>query len=144
MFRPEVTVRRRYIIAGVLLMLVVAASAQAAGRREPGALIDPQDAYRMVRNGRAILVDVRDHASYREAHAAGAILVPLHEVGAAAEQLGARGLTIITYCQCPAEETSMAAALQLIARGVDDVLVLRGGIRGWMLAGLPMRSGDRS
>ena len=128
----------------VLALLVLAALPVAArGSKEAGSLIEPNEAFEMVGNGEAVLVDVRDERSYLEAHLAGAIHVPLMEVGSSAERLQAQGKTIITYCSCPAEETSNAAAAELIARGVNDVLVLEGGIRAWANAGLPLRSGGR-
>jgi rhodanese-related sulfurtransferase len=127
----------------LLLILLGIAPLAAGGRREAGSLVSPQEALRMVESGSAILVDVRDEGSYVEAHLAGAILVPLDQVPARAQVLAAQGKTVITYCSCPAEETSKAAASELIRAGVTDVLVLRGGIRGWVAAGLPMRSGTR-
>ncbi|MFW5738545.1 MAG: rhodanese-like domain-containing protein [Spirochaetota bacterium] len=132
------TIRR----VSALLLLVVGLAA-CSGTREPGALIDPQDAYELVQNGEATLVDVRGEEAYAQAHLAGAVLVPLMQVGGNADRLAARERTIITYCSCPNEETSIAAADQLIAAGFDDVLVLRGGIRGWAAEGLPLRSGTR-
>ena len=132
------TIRR----TSVLLVLAVALAA-CSGTREPGALIDPQEAYELVQSGEATLVDVRTDEAYEQAHLAGAVLVPLMQVGANADRLAARERTIITYCSCPNEETSIAAADQLIAAGLDDVLVLRGGIRGWAAEGLPLRPGTR-
>ncbi len=131
--------------APLILALVLAVStlAYAGGGKEAGALIGPEGAFTMVERGEAILVDVRDEGSYLDAHLAGAILVPLPEVGESASRLAAQDRTIILYCSCPAEETSSAAASELIARGVDNVLVLRGGIRGWAVAGLPLKSGAR-
>ncbi|MFW5683354.1 MAG: rhodanese-like domain-containing protein [Spirochaetota bacterium] len=126
-----------------VLLSIVATAGFARGGKEAGDLIGPQEAWEMVQAGDAVMIDVRDEASYVEAHIAGALLVPLGQVGAFAEPLAARGRTLITYCSCPAEETSIAAASELIARGVDDVLVLRGGIRGWALENLPLRSGSR-
>jgi rhodanese-related sulfurtransferase len=126
---------------GALGLLVVLGLAACSSAREPGALIDPQDAYEMVQSGEATLVDVRSEDAYAQAHLAGAMLVPLTRIGENVERLAAQGRTIITYCSCPNEETSLAAADRLIAGGFDDVLVLRGGIRGWAGEGLPMRTG---
>ena len=131
------------IAASAVLLIAIAVTVFATDRREPGDLVGPQEAYRMVREGKAILVDVRDRASYEAGHLAGALLVPLHLVGENADRLAGHKLTLITYCSCPAEETSTAAAMELMRRGVDDVLVLRGGIRGWIAADLPLRVGSR-
>jgi rhodanese-related sulfurtransferase len=97
----------------------------------------------MWQDGEAVLVDVRSEAAYVDIHLAGAISVPLPTVGQSAGNLQEQGGTIILYCSCPAEETSIAAADELISRGLTDVLVLEGGIRDWAMAGLPLRSGGR-
>lgn len=129
----------------VLIVVLVLGSAAlfAGGQREPGALIGPEEAFEMVQAGDGVLVDVRSEAAYVEGHLQSALSVPLMTVGQRAEWLSERGRTIIFYCSCPAEETSIAAAEELIARGVTDVLVLRGGVREWALAGLPLRAGAR-
>ena len=127
-----------------LAILVLAAQAAAAGGgREAGDRITPRAAQTLVESGDAVLVDVRDEASYVDAHIAGAIHVPLADVAAKASELARGGLTVVTYCSCPAEETSLAAAGYLIAAGYTNVLVLEGGIRAWSDAGLPLRRGPR-
>jgi rhodanese-related sulfurtransferase len=127
----------------VIIAFVALVSACAGGQREPGALIGPDEAFEMVQGGEAVLVDVRSEAAYVEGHLQSALSVPLQTVGRRAEWLDERERTIIFYCSCPAEETSLAAAAELIDRDVTDVLVLEGGIREWALAGLPMRAGAR-
>ena len=135
---------KTFLPVRVLVPIVaLAVLAGCSGTRRPGALIDPQDAFDMVQSGDAVLVDVRTEDAYAQAHLAGAMLVPLNQVAASADRLAATDRTIITYCSCPNEETSLAAADELIAGGFEDVLVLRGGIRGWAAEGLPMRSGSR-
>jgi len=131
------------VMLTIVLSLLLAGAAAAGGSREAGDLIGPEEAFEMVQAGEAILVDVRDQASYEEVHIAGAILVPYGTVAAAADDLASRGRTVITYCACPAEESSAAAAAELISRGFQDVLVLKGGIREWALAGYPLKSGPR-
>ena len=130
----------------LFLMILVAAAADVAvsgGAREAGERISPEEAFELVSAGEAIMVDVRDEASYVQAHIAGAILMPLAEVGRRADEFAEDGRTVITYCSCPAEETSIAAAGNLVAAGFEDVLVLQGGIRAWSEAGLPLRRGPR-
>jgi rhodanese-related sulfurtransferase len=134
-------VKRSLPVLGLALLLGVLAAC--SGAREPGSLIGPQEAYELVQAGEAVLIDVRDEASYVDAHLSGALLVPPAQTGAAAERLAARERTLIIYCNCPQEVTSIAVANDLIARGVDDVLVLEGGIRAWALEGLPLRAGAR-
>lgn len=131
------------IVVSAVLLIAITATVVGVGRRKPGDLIAPRDAYDMIIDGTAVLVDVRDRSSYEELHLAGAILVPLNRVGSEAARLAELERTLIMYCSCPAEETSSAAAIELISRGVDDVLVLSGGVRGWIGADLPVRVGSR-
>ncbi len=138
--------RQRLVVtyAFVLILIVAAAqSAVAGGGREAGDMVSPLDAYKMVNAGEAVLVDVRDEGSYVEAHIAGAIFVPPAEITARSAEFVQDGRTVITYCSCPAEETSIAAASNLIAAGYSNVLVLKGGIRAWSEADLPLRRGPR-
>ena len=134
---------RRSIVIVTAILSLAAGLAFAGGGQEPGALIGPEEAFEMVQAGDAVLVDVRSEVAYLEAHLAGAISVPLQTVRSAADQLASRGQTAITYCSCPAEETSLAAASELIGAGFSDVLVLDGGVRSWALLGLPLRAGAR-
>lgn len=46
----------------------------------------------------AVVVDVRDEASFKNGHIAGAIWIPLDQVAAKAPQLKAESKTIVTYC----------------------------------------------
>ncbi len=130
------------IAVSAVLLIAITATVVGVGRRRPGDLIAPRDAYDMIIDGTAVLVDVRDRGSYEALHLAGAILVPLNQVGANAARLADLDRTLIVYCSCPAEETSSAAAIELISRGVEDVLVLKGGVRGWIAADLPARAGS--
>jgi len=129
--------------AFLVILLVLTAGAWAGGKPETGEKITPAEAFEAVDSGSAILVDVRDDFSYTQAHIAGAIHVPLSEVSARANELGRIGKTIITYCSCPAEQSSLAAAVDLATAGVTDVKVLLGGIGAWYEAGYPLTEGPR-
>jgi rhodanese-related sulfurtransferase len=48
------------------------------------------------------------------------------------------GHTVVVYCTCKAEASSLAASELLAARGYEDVHVLYGGLGAWRLAGGPM------
>lgn len=135
--------RRIVMLLLLLSTLMVPTLLFAGGGQEPGALIGPEEAFEMVQAGEAVLLDIRSEQAYIEGHLAGAISVPLQQVAANADQIAGLGQTVITYCSCPAEETSLAAASELIRTGFTDVLVLDGGIRSWALLGLPLRSGPR-
>lgn len=128
----------------ILIMLITAlASAAARGGREPGELIGPEEASELAIAGDALLVDVRSEASYVQGHIAGAINAPLLSIPASVDRLADYGKTLIFYCSCPNEETSIAAADELIRQGFDDVLVLQGGLGEWVRQARPVSTGGR-
>lgn len=53
------------------------------------------------------------------------------------------GKRIVLYCSSPGEETSAAAARQLLQEGVGDVRVLKGGWYVWKDAGLPVQRREK-
>src|SRR5262249_24561538 len=112
---------------------IVLVARQGAGRDAPHQLASPRtpapnppDAVRMtvstllplVPTAAALVVDVRTDRSYDEGHIAGAINVPLDEIGPRTEELIrlSRGRPIVTYCSCVHEHTSAVAAQELVAR----------------------------
>jgi len=131
-----------FCLAGLFLTALVL-PVFAGGGREAGARISLEDALQMVEAGDGFLVDVRGEASYLDQHISGAILIPFNEIVGRTAELAADGRTIITYCDCPAEESSLGAAAKLVAAGVTNVYALDGGIRAWAEAGLPLKRGSR-
>jgi rhodanese-related sulfurtransferase len=132
--------RRSYrLILVIAMTAIVPFVLWAGGGHEPGDLVTPEEAYQLVEAGSALMVDVRSPIEYEEYHITGAILSPYFDLDdEAVARLAEYDMTLITYCACPAEETSAAVASELIARAVTNVLVLRGGIRGWAEAGYPV------
>lgn len=90
------------------------------------------------RAGRVTILDVRDSRSFERAHIAGARFVSMTDLPDSAGALRALESPIVTYCSCPAEETSARAALILRQHGVADVRALVGGFEVWQAAGLPV------
>ena len=132
---------RRLLAIPVLLVCFVATAA-ARGNREPSFLIEVEDLVDMMSKSDVILLDVRDEASFLKGHIPGAALLPLSAVEKAAAELAEFDVPVITYCSCPAEESSMNAALTLRSRGVGRIHVLRGGYPAWTKAGNAVREGS--
>ena len=59
--------------------------------------ITAEEAYAMVQQGEALIVDVRDQSAYAAAHAAGALSLPEEEIAIRINELP-RDQLIITYC----------------------------------------------
>jgi rhodanese-related sulfurtransferase len=87
--------------------------------------------------GAVLVVDVRDELAYKGGHIPGAISVPLPDVEARAGDIRAKAKDrlIVTYCSCPSEHSSAAAADVLMAHGVSKVSALVGGLPEWVAKG---------
>lgn len=143
------TVNRIVLLAaGVLASLGLgAARAQTPAIDLFGALAVPrvtQEEMRFLHEAGAVLVvDVRSTGAYRIGHIAGAISVPLDEIAARAPDIAraAGGRRVVTYCSCPAEQTSIEAGRRLLQQGVRSVGALVGGFTRWVERGGPVEAG---
>jgi rhodanese-related sulfurtransferase len=90
------------------------------------------------RLGDVLLVDVREPQEYHSppGHLPGALNVPLAEVQGRADELGASGKPVVLVCKT--DRRSARAAEVLLAAGLRDVAVLRGGTDGWHAQGLEL------
>lgn len=96
--------------------------------------VDPRDVRDMLTRGEAALVDVREPDAFAAGHPLGACNIPLAEL---VDRLGELpvGRHVITSCGGGTRATK--AARQLCELGVD-ARVLKGGLRDWTGAGLPV------
>lgn len=122
----------------ISLMLLVSFSVvlSAGGTREPDSLlISTKRLETMMTDQRPVILDVRDASSYAAGHIPGALLMLPDDIDRIGSEYVATGRPIVTYCACPAEESSLAAAIRLRDLGATKVFVLQGGIRAWVREG---------
>jgi rhodanese-related sulfurtransferase len=83
-----------------------------------------------------LVVDVRQPEEFTAppGHLPGAVNVPLPELTARTPELAARKQPIVLVCKT--DRRSFRAGTELIAAGLADVAVLRGGTDGWHQKGL--------
>lgn len=127
-----------------LLALSPAASASAPAAEEhkhdevdsspPDLRISAADFADLYRTGKVIVLDVRDDASFNRGHLPQARLAPLSSLKELVPELKNASVPIVTYCSCPAEETSARAAAYLRKNGVSNVRALVGGYEGWVVS----------
>jgi uncharacterized membrane protein YdjX (TVP38/TMEM64 family)/rhodanese-related sulfurtransferase len=105
--------------------------------REP-AWIDTTELQRHLAAGDVALVDVRQPDEYTAppGHLPGAINVSLADVGRHSAELAARKCPVVIVCKT--DRRSAKAATELLAAGLTDVSVLRGGTDAWHRQGLPL------
>lgn len=81
------------------------------------------------------LVDVRSREAYGFSHATGALAMPEAEIVQQASSLPS-DRTLVLYCTCPDEKTSLRAARTLAGVfHVANIVVLKGGLDAYTAAG---------
>jgi rhodanese-related sulfurtransferase len=95
------------------------------------------DARAEFENHKAVIIDVRGDFAYKQGHIKGAQSIALSELAGRAGELP-KDKHIILYCSCPAEHSSVMAAQNLHAKGVDNTAALVGGYPAWKAAGYPV------
>ena len=90
------------------------------------------------RLGEVVLIDVRgpDEFNAPPGHLPGAINIPLPELQDRIAEVTAHSRPVVLVCKT--DRRSARAAETLIAAGVRDVAVLRGGTDGWHQQGLKL------
>jgi rhodanese-related sulfurtransferase len=100
--------------------------------------ISPIDARRLIDEGRARLVDIREPLEHARESIPGAALVPLSSLDAGLpSSLAADGRTLIFHCQGGRRTQDNAG--QLSACSAGKLYLLDGGLEAWKKAGLATR-----
>jgi rhodanese-related sulfurtransferase len=81
----------------------------------------------------AVVIDVRSMQQYFAGHIPGSLHIPVPRIEGEIPYLP-KGKLVVTYCTCPAEESSGEAVLILEARGVK-AKALVGGLDAWTQLG---------
>lgn len=97
--------------------------------------ISPAEAQALVKDGHAVLLDVRSNGERQAAQIPGSLHIPLDELK---ERLGHLPKNKTIICQCASGMRSASAAKQLAGKGFQT-LNLSGGIMAWQRAGLPVK-----
>ena len=93
---------------------------------------------RLTEGSVVVLIDVRgpDEFSAPPGHLPGAINIPLPELPGRIAEVAAHSRPVVLVCKT--DRRSARAAETLMAAGLNDVAVLRGGTDGWHHQGLPL------
>lgn len=110
------------------------------------ALISPRDAAKAIARPNApVVVDVRDKTEFDVGHLPKAVRLTIdvdNQPGLAVSSVARRGKarTVIIYCTAMARSAHIAERLHfdLLEAGVQQLMVLKGGIIEWANEGLPM------
>jgi rhodanese-related sulfurtransferase len=93
---------------------------------------------RLTAGDQVLLLDVRqpDEFASPPEHLPGALNVPLAELADRTPDLARRKQPIVVVCKT--DRRSARAATELLAAGLRDLAVLRGGAHGWHQRGLAL------
>lgn len=103
-----------------------------------------EDAYDDYTNNKAVFIDSRNNAEYREGHIKGAINIPydrFQQDYPKYEKLLTKDKKIITYCHGTGCGLSVDVAKDLEGIGYTNVYVMTEGWPGWINANLPISVG---
>ena len=132
----------------ILAMIVVGLSAIAARAQNAPAvqMITAEELKTKVTSSQPVtIIDVRSSEGYANSNSTvkGAIHLKLRKLKARLAFFPFKDLPkdreIVTYCACPKDESSIAAAQILQASGFKNVRVLQGGWQEWLKASGPVQ-----
>ena len=89
--------------------------------------------------GEIAMIDVRTMEQFMAAHIPGSLHIPVPRIEGEVPYLP-KGKLIVTYCTCPAEESSGQAAM-ILARSGIKAKALTGGLDAWTKLGYPTAAG---
>ena len=94
-------------------------------------------------NNDAIIIDLRSVDAYAKGHIVNAKSIPSDELEAKMSQLDElKSTPIIAVCDAGATSTKTVNTLR--SAGFESVYGLKGGMAGWMQAGLPVVTGKKT
>lgn len=121
-----------FVVSGAMLLWPLVKR-----RVSPGREIGTLDATRLINNEDALVLDVRETNEYTGGRLPNALHVPLSQLkdrGAELAKHAAR--PVIVYCERGVRSSAASATLSRL--GFQRVQSLRGGMRAWKDAGLPV------
>lgn len=105
-------------------------------QRDQSEAIDRRELVRRLREGSAVLIDVRPREEFEYAHIPGAISVPIAEIERWAKNTPPNK-EVVAYCRGPYCVMAVDAVIRLGRRGIA-ALRLEDGVGEWRAAGLPV------
>ena len=125
-----------YILLGVSLAYLLLSS-WLKQRFSGFPALSARDAETLMREQGAVLLDVRPDADFARGHVPAAVHIPLEALKDRFGEMGADRSRPVIVC-CNSGERSLEACLILHRRDYRRVVNLRGGVRAWAKAGLPL------
>lgn len=124
------------LVSGAMLLWPLIQSPLSA-MREIGAV----QATQLINRKDALILDLREAKEYEGGRLPNAIHIPLSQLASRGQELGKfASRPLIAYCGRGNRSRSAASALAKL--GFKEIYALRGGLRAWAEAGLPLEKGS--
>lgn len=124
------------LISGSMLVWPLVHSPLSA-MREIGAV----QATQLINRKDALMLDLREAKDYEGGRVPNAMHIPLSQLAARGQELGKfTSRPLIAYCDRGNRSRTAAGALAKL--GFKEIYALRGGLRAWAEAGLPLEKGS--
>lgn len=102
--------------------------------------VKPKEAYNLIRNQKAVVLDIRTPGEAAQSHIPGASHIPMNFLPREAGRLP-RDRNILLYCRSGSRSASACSYLR--SRGFSNIGHIQGGILSWMRDGLPVSGGQQ-
>jgi len=126
-----------FLVGALLVVLALVIKAEYDHQTGKANQVDPAAAIRLMNNGDAVVVDVREAADFNKGHIKNAKNIPMsslkQQLDGVAKQ---KEKPVLMYCR--SGNVSGKACRLLKNSGYTDVHNLAGGILGWQDANLPL------
>ncbi|MDO4626667.1 MAG: thiosulfate sulfurtransferase GlpE [Pasteurellaceae bacterium] len=99
--------------------------------------ITPEQAWQLMQDEGAVLLDIRDALRFQTSHPQGAFHLTNHSYGQFQDDVDFDEPVIVS---CYHGVSSLNTAAYLIQQGYERVYSVKGGFMGWQAAGLPIES----
>ncbi len=129
--------RSHRVIASVLAVCVVLFSAGCSDPIEPADHVSLEHARAEHEAGKVMLVDIRETREHKTGVAAGAVLLPMSELGEKIGQLPKSPDQPVLLI-CNTQNRSKATLLKLKQQGYTNIRFVDGGMSQWAAKGWPM------
>lgn len=124
------------LVSGAMLLWPLVSS-PLSSMREIGAL----QATQLINRKDALILDLREAKEYESGRLPNALQIPLSQLSSRGQELGKfTARPLIAYFDRGHRSRSAAAALAKL--GFKEIYALRGGLRAWADAGLPLEKGS--
>ena len=114
-----------------VIILLIREEANRAGQQ-----FSPQAVSFKMNDGDAVLVDIRDAATFKQGHIAGSINVPMNQFKSQLSKLEPYKQQMVILV-CNQGVSAQKAATILGKQKFSDIAILKGGIRAWLSEGFP-------